>query len=127
MQSTLSAFTRLPRAVRNALRGLRTATQTEQSFQLQLVAAALAVPAALYLGGSLIERAALIAPVFVVLIVELLNSAIETAIDRIGAERHPLSRRAKDLAAAAALMSVAMAIAIWTIILYPKAKTLLLQ
>lgn len=127
MQSTLSAFTRLPRAVRNALRGLRTATQTEQSFQLQLVAAALAIPAALYLGGSSVERAALIAPVFVVLIVELLNSAIETAIDRIGAERHPLSRRAKDLAAAAALMSVAMAIGIWAIILYPKAKTLLLQ
>lgn len=127
MHSILSPFTHLPRAVRNALRGLRTATQTEQSFQLQLVAAAIAVPTALYLGGSSIERAALITPVFVVLIVELLNSAIETAIDRIGAEPHPLSRRAKDLAAAAALMSVAMAIAIWTIILYPKAKTLFLQ
>ena len=127
MQSILSPLTRLPRAVRNALRGLRTATQSEKSFQLQLIAAAIALPAALYLGDTAIERAALTAPVFVVLIAELLNSAIETAIDRIGAERHPLSRRAKDLAAAAALISVAMAIAIWTIILYPKAKALLLQ
>lgn len=127
MQSILSPLTRLPRAVRNALRGLRTATQTEQSFQLQLVATATAIPTALYLGDTAIERTALVTPVFVVLIVELLNSAIETTIDRISAEPHPLSRRAKDLAAAAALMSVAMAIAIWTIILYPKAKALLLQ
>ena len=63
-------------------------------------------------------------PLFIVLITELLNSAIESVIDRIGPEIHPLSRRAKDLASAAALMSVALTATVWALILYPKAQAL---
>ena len=59
-------------------------------------------------------------PLFILLIVELINSAIETAVDRIAAEIHPLSRRTKELAAA--LLSVALAAIVWALILYPKAQ-----
>lgn len=95
MRSLLAPIARLPSTVINALRGLRTATKRQQSFQLQLIAVAIAIPLAPYLGETGVERAELIVPIFIVLIVEPLNTAIETTIDRIGPEPHPLSRRAK--------------------------------
>lgn len=124
MRSFLSLFTRLPRALVYALRGVRAAAADEPSFQLQLITFAIFAPLAVYLGDDGAERAALIIPLFIILIVELINSAIEAAVDRIGPEIHPLSRRAKDLASAAALLSVALATTVWALILYPKTQAL---
>ena len=75
------------------------------------------LPAGIWLGHSGIERALLVAPMFLILIVELLNSAIETAIDRIGTERHALSGLAKDLGSAAVFVSFLLLAVTWVLVL----------
>ena len=77
----------------------------------------LLLPAALWLGGSGIERALLVAGLLLVLIVELLNSAVEAVVDRISAERHPQSKRAKDIGSAAVLVAIACCATIWALVL----------
>ena len=76
----------------------------------------LLAPVALWLGGSALERLLLIGTCVLVLVVELLNSAIEAAIDRVGHEHHELSGRAKDLGSAAVLLSLVLTVATWTTI-----------
>ena len=75
------------------------------------------IPAGYLLGESEVERVLLIVPIFIVLIVEMLNSAIEAAIDRISMERHELSGFAKDVASAAVLLSLIIFLVTWSIIL----------
>ena len=104
-------------ALGNSLSGLAQALKTELAFQQELVVHVVGVVAAFMLTEVNLERAMLIVSILIILIVELLNSAIETAVDRIGPEQQPLSKRAKDLGSAAVLISVITAIVVWIIVL----------
>lgn len=108
---------RLWRAFLNSLRGFRGAFREEAAFRQELAFAVIAIPAGLWLGKSGLEKAMLIAPVLLILIVELLNSAIETVVDRIGREHHPLSGLAKDIGSAAVLASFVLFAVVWVLVL----------
>ena len=110
-------LTRVLRAVGASLRGLAGAFREEAAFRQELAFAALVIPLGLWLGHSGIERALLIAPMLLILIVELLNSAIEATVDRIGFERHALAGLAKDIGSAAVLMSFVLLTAVWLLVL----------
>lgn len=110
---------RLAKALGHSLDGLAGALRTEASFQQEVVAAIILVPLALFLPVTPLERALLIASVLLVMVVELLNSSIEAAIDRISLDRHPLSKRAKDTGSAAVLLAVVTAILVWAAITGP--------
>ncbi len=110
-------FTRLLRAFGASAQGFAGAFREEAAFRQELAFALLAIPLGLWLGRSGIERALLVAPVLLVLVVELLNSAIEAAIDRIGLERHRLSGLAKDIGSAAVLLSFVLLAAVWALVL----------
>jgi len=108
---------RVLRAVGSSARGLAGAFREEAAFRQELAFAALVIPLGLWLGHSGTERALLIAPVLLILIVELLNSAIEATVDRIGFERHKLAGLAKDIGSAAVFMSFVLLIALWLLVL----------
>lgn len=95
-----------------SLAGLR-AGWGETAFRQEAIAALVMLPAAFWVGGSWVEVALLAGSVLLVMIVELLNTGIETAIDRIGPEWHDLSKRAKDMGSAAVLLSVVLCGGIW--------------
>src|SRR2546423_11750883 len=97
--------TRLVRALGASMRGLRGAFREEAAFRQELAFALIVIPLALWLGHSGIERALLIAPMLLTLVVELINSAIEATVDRIGFERHALAGLAKDIGSAAVLIA----------------------
>lgn len=103
-----------------SLRGLGAAFRHEAAFRQELGLAAVGVPLAWWLGQDGLQRALLMASLLLVLIVELLNSAVEATIDRLGRERHPLSARAKDLASAAVFLSLINAALVWGLILLPR-------
>lgn len=110
-------FTRLYKAAGYSLQGLKSTFHYEQAFRLEVYLLFILVPLALWLGNSPLEYGLLIGSWIVVMIVELLNSAIEAAIDRIGTERHELSGRAKDTGSAAVMVSVFLAAGIWAAVL----------
>ena len=110
-------LTRVLRAAGASLRGLAGAFREEAAFRQELAFAALVIPLGLWLGHSGIERALLIGPMLLVLIAELLNSAIEATVDRIGLERHALAGLAKDIGSAAVLMSFVLLTAVWLLVL----------
>jgi len=110
-------LTRLLRAWGASWQGLRGAFRDEAAFRQELALAAVAIPIGLWLGHSGVERALLIASVLLVLIVELLNSAIEATVDRIGPERHTLAGLAKDIGSAAVLMSLLLLASTWALVL----------
>jgi diacylglycerol kinase (ATP) len=110
-------LTRLLRALGASLRGLTGAFRDEAAFRQELAFAAVVIPLGLWLGRSGAERALLIAPVLLMLIVELVNSAIEATVDRIGFERHALAGLAKDIGSAAVLMSFVLLTAVWLLVL----------
>ena len=110
-------LTRVLRAVGASLRGLAGAFREEAAFRQELAFAALVIPLGLWLGHSGIERALLIGPMLLMLIVELVNSAIEATVDRIGLERHALAGLAKDIGSAAVLMSFVLLTAVWLLVL----------
>lgn len=110
---------RLVSATRNSLEGLLAAIRHEDAFRQEVILAAVLVPLGLWLGRDGIERALLVAAVLLILIVELLNSAIEATVDRISLENHRLAKRAKDLASAAVMLSLATAGIIWLLVLLP--------
>ena len=110
-------LTRVLRAVGASLRGLAGAFREEAAFRQELGFAALVIPLGVWLGHGGIERALLIAPMLLILIVELLNSAIEATVDRIGFERHALAGLAKDIGSAAVLMSFVLLTAVWLLVL----------
>ncbi len=99
-------FTRLFAPAAPAARDWPARIREEAAFRQELAFAAVALPLGLWLGHSGVERALLAAPVMLVLIVELLNSAIEAAVDRMGPERHELAALAKDMGSAAVLLSL---------------------
>jgi diacylglycerol kinase (ATP) len=113
-----TGFTRLFRAFGASWKGFAGAFREEAAFRQELALAVVVIPLGLWLGTSGIERALLIAPMFIVLIVELINSAIETTVDRIGLERHALSGLAKDIGSAAVFTSLALLVVVWALILW---------
>jgi diacylglycerol kinase (ATP) len=110
---------RLAKAFGHSLDGLSGAFRTEAAFRQEVFAALVMIPVACLVPVSLLERALLIGSVLLVMVVELLNSSIEAAIDRISLERHPLSKRAKDTGSAAVLVAVITALVVWGAITGP--------
>lgn len=108
---------RVLRALRHSYAGLRAVFLGEAAFRQELVLAAALVPVAVWLGDDGVERALMIGALLLVLIVELLNSAVETVVDRVGAERHDLSGRAKDIGSAAVLISLVNVPIVWALVL----------
>ena len=97
--------------------GLKAAFTHEAAFRQELVLCLILIPAGLWLTQSGIERALLIGSLLLVLIVELLNSAIEAVVDRFGGEQHELSGRAKDIGSAAVFVALLNAAVIWVLVL----------
>jgi diacylglycerol kinase (ATP) len=108
---------RLFHAARYSLQGLKAAFQLEASFRTSCLCCLLGIPLAFYFGETGVERALLLGSLFLVLIVELANSAIEVAVDRIGEEPHSLSGRAKDMSSAAVFLAMLNVVVIWAVIL----------
>jgi diacylglycerol kinase (ATP) len=104
---------RIVRATGYSIEGLATAYRGESAFRQETWLAVLMLPLSVWLGRSWIEVALLAGSVMLVLIVELLNSGIESAIDRVSFEMHDLSKRAKDLASAAVFLSLLLCSGIW--------------
>lgn len=97
--------------------GFKACYHCEAAFRQELALLAVAVPVAFIVDVSKAERAILIISVFIIIIVELLNSAIEACVDRIGKEHHPLSGQAKDIGSAAVLTSFIVAVLCWSLVL----------
>lgn len=104
-------------ALRCALAGLAAAWRHEVPFRLELIVFAILAPVGFVAGQTGVERALLIGSLILVIIVELGNSALEAALDRISLERHPLTGRAKDIGSAAVFVALANAAAIWLMVL----------
>ncbi|MBD3812099.1 diacylglycerol kinase [Thiobacillus sp.] len=97
--------------------GLTAAFRHEDAFRQEVFLALLMIPLALYLGPTGISRALMIGAVLLVLIVELLNSALEAAVDRISLEHHQLIKRAKDMGSAAVMIALANVVVVWALVL----------
>ena len=107
---------RILAAIQYSFSGLAAAARHEVAFRLELVMMAVLAPLALWLGETGVERALLVGCLILVLIVELLNSAIEATVDRISFENHRLAKRAKDIGAAAVMLSLVNAGVVWLLI-----------
>jgi diacylglycerol kinase (ATP) len=109
---------RIWRAFGASYRGFRGAFLGEAAFRQELAVAVVVVPLGLWLGDTGVEKAVLVGPMLLVLIVELINSAIEAVVDRVGYERHELSGLAKDLGSAAVLSSFGLLGLTWLLVLF---------
>jgi diacylglycerol kinase (ATP) len=108
---------RLVRATGYSWKGFVAAWENEEAFRQEVAGCLLLLPLALWLGANGVERALLVLTALLVPLVELLNSAIETAVDRVGEEQHPLSGRAKDMGSAAVFVSLVILVVVWTLVL----------
>ena len=104
---------RLIAAFGHSLDGLRDIWRGEEAFRIEAICLAASLPVAAWLGETPFHAATLIGSVLLIMIVEVLNSAIESTVDRIGPERHDLSRRAKDLGSLSVLLAVLLALLLW--------------
>ena len=109
---------RLFRATMYSFTGIRDALAGEAAFRLEVLLLFFLVPVAVWLGEDHVERALMIGTLLIVLIVELVNSAIETAVDRIGVGSNDLSRKAKDLGSAAVFVSLILVVVVWVLMLF---------
>jgi diacylglycerol kinase (ATP) len=121
-QKSRSGLHRILHAAGYSLQGLR-AGWGETAFRQEALASFILLPASFFVGRSWLEVAALIAVVIFVLVTELLNTGIETAIDRIGPEWHDLSKRAKDMGSAAVLLSILLCAGVWLAAIYARFLT----
>lgn len=115
-----TGLVRIVHAFFNSIAGLKDAWRHESAFRQEVLLAAVLIPIALWVPIAPVERAFLVATVMLVLIVELLNSGVEAAIDRISFEHHSLSKRAKDIGSAAVLVSLLLCAFVWAVILLPR-------
>jgi diacylglycerol kinase (ATP) len=113
----LTGVRRVINATRNSFAGFAEAVRCEDAFRQELALAAVFVPLAFWVGHNGFERALLVGSVLLVLIVELLNSAIEATVDRISFENHHLAKRAKDIGSAAVMLALVCAGLTWLLIL----------
>ena len=111
-QKSRTGMNRVWHALGYSISGLRAAWE-EKAFQQEAIASVVLIPCAFWIGQSWVEIALLVGGVLLVMIVELLNTSIESAIDRIGSEWHVLAKRAKDMGSAAVLMSLLFCLGIW--------------
>lgn len=121
MESPFKGKTGLRRiwnAFHYSLDGLSAAYRHEDAFRQETWLALVALPLALWLGESTLERVMMIGSVLLVLIVELVNSAIEATVDRVSLERHQLAKRAKDIGSAAVLIALINAAVVWGLLLF---------
>jgi diacylglycerol kinase (ATP) len=114
----LTGARRLVFAFLNSWKGIRGAFEGEAAFRQEVALAVVLIPLGFWLGEDPVEKVLLIGSVLLVLIVELLNTAVETVVDRIGLERHALSGRAKDVGSAAVLLSFLVLILVWGLLLF---------
>ncbi|CAH2791275.1 MAG: Diacylglycerol kinase (EC [uncultured Paraburkholderia sp.] len=112
-------LTRAWHAMKNSLAGFRVAIREESAFRQELTLTAILIPCGVLVPVEPVSRVLLLGSVLLVLIVELLNSSVEAAIDRISLERHELSRRAKDLGSAAVMVALGMCVMTWSLIVGP--------
>ncbi|MBU6436791.1 MAG: diacylglycerol kinase [Betaproteobacteria bacterium] len=113
-----TGLARLVQATRNSIDGFKLAYQHESAFRQEVWMAAVLLPVAALAPVDTLERLMLVGSVLVLLIVELLNSSVEAAIDRIGLERHELSKRAKDLGSAAVFVALVLLALTWGTIFF---------
>lgn len=121
MESPYKGKTGLKRiwnALHYSMDGFKAAFRHEDAFRTEVILGALLLPLALWLGPDAIGKALMIGSLFIVLIVELLNSAIEATVDRISLEDHRLAKRAKDIASAAVFLSLLNVLVIWGLVLF---------
>ncbi len=111
---------RLFHAFGYSLQGFRACYQYEAAFRQEALVALFVVPLGFWLGEGGVEKALLVGSWLIVMIVELLNSAVEATVDRFGPEHHKLSGRAKDIGSAAVFLSISFAIMVWALILLPR-------
>lgn len=111
---------RIVRAFFNSMAGLEDAWRQESAFRQEILLAVVLVPIACFAPVSAVERALLIGSMLLVIIVELLNTSVEAAIDRISFDHHSLSKRAKDIGSAAVFVSLVLLAVVWALILLPR-------
>lgn len=109
---------RLIKATGYSLAGLKAAFQSEPAFVLEVILAIVLIPIAFLLPVALLAKALLISSIILVLIVELINSGLEAVVNRISEERHPLSKKAKDVGSAAVFLSLVNVVVIWVLVLF---------
>jgi diacylglycerol kinase (ATP) len=115
-----TGFRRVVNATFYSIAGLRVAWRNEAAFRQECVAVVVLIPIALWLGQTAVQRALLLSSCVLVLIVELLNTAVEFVVDRVGTDHHELSGRAKDLGSAAVFTSIALAVLIWGLVAWER-------
>src|SRR4051794_2628172 len=113
-----SGLKRIASAMRYSVDGFRAAWRTEHAFRQEMLFVVIGTAVALGLKISAFEKLVLIAVLVLVLIVELINSALEAVVDRISLERHPLSKNAKDFGSAAVALAIGIAVASWAVVLF---------
>ena len=115
-----SILAHISKALIWSMAGIKAAWQNEQAFRWEAIIVLLMMPVGVWLGRTAVERALLIACAMLILITELLNSAVEAVVDRIGPEWHELSKRAKDLGSAAAFIIMITAAVVWGLIAFER-------
>jgi diacylglycerol kinase (ATP) len=115
-----TGFRRVVNATFYSVAGLRAAWRNEAAFRQECVAVVVLIPIAVWLGQTALQRALLLSSCVLVLIVELLNTAIEFVVDRVGTDHHELSGRAKDVGSAAVFTSIALAMLVWGLIAWER-------
>ena len=116
----LSGIRRLARSLSNSFEGIGATLKHEEALRQELIIALVLTPAAILLPIPVFERLYLIGALVLILIVELLNSAIEAAIDYISLRTHPLAKRSKDMASAAVFCSLVHGTVVWSFVLYQR-------
>jgi diacylglycerol kinase (ATP) len=115
-----TGFKRIYNAFFYSMSGLASAWKNEAAFRQESIVAIVLLPLAFWLGQNTNQIGLLILSIFIVLIVELLNSAVEAAIDRISGEHHALSKQAKDIASAAVFVSLILFAIIWALVIFDR-------
>ncbi|HEY7671898.1 MAG TPA: diacylglycerol kinase [Gammaproteobacteria bacterium] len=115
-----TGFRRLVNATFFSFAGLRAAWRNEAAFRQECALAAVLTPAAFWVGQTAVERSLLVGTCWLVIIVELLNSAVEAVVDRVGTDHHKLSGRAKDLGSAAVFVSLVLTALVWGLVLWER-------
>jgi diacylglycerol kinase (ATP) len=117
---TNKGLKRLVNAFFYSLAGFKAAWKNEEAFRQEILAGIIVVPAGFFLGTTGTQRAILILSYFIILLVELLNTAVEAIVDRVGMEKHELSGRAKDLGSASVLLSICVAVIVWAFVAWDR-------
>jgi len=118
MKPGRTGFSRVMHAFIYSMQGFRAAIKNEAAFREELILAVILTPVAFWLTTNTLYLMAMLGSLLLVLIVEILNSAIEAVVDRIGAEKHELSGRAKDMGSAAVFLALMNVVLMWGLVLY---------